>query len=100
MTTRLPAMDDKARNPHPEVRAPVVDLDLDAQIARAEAAVIARDERIRRRAGYVVLEVGNAEAEVEFVRVEYDLDRTMSGIRASELPDDFAEYLARGGVST
>lgn len=52
------------------------------------------------RAGYVVLEVGNAEAEVEFVRVEYDLDRTMSGIRASELPDDFAEYLARGGVST
>ena len=52
------------------------------------------------RAGYVVLEVGNGATDVEFVRVEYDLERTMSGIRASELPDDFAEYLARGGAST
>lgn len=78
------------------------------------------------RAGYVVVEVGGqdgppgaawagappaAEARVgvgpdtvpdpgvgvEFVRVEYDLERAMAGIRASSLPDDFADYLATGG---
>jgi hypothetical protein len=34
---------------------------------------------------------------VEFVRVEYDLERAMDGIRRSDLPDDFAEYLRTGG---
>jgi predicted phosphodiesterase len=50
------------------------------------------------RAGYVVLEVGEGEPQVEFVRVEYDLERAMEGIRRSELPDDFAEYLCTGGI--
>jgi hypothetical protein len=36
---------------------------------------------------------------VEFVRVEYDLERTMEGIRQSDLPDDFAEYRRTGGKS-
>jgi putative phosphoesterase len=49
------------------------------------------------RAGYVVLEAGGAEVSVEFRRVEYDLQRAIDGIRASELPDEFAEYLGTGG---
>jgi predicted phosphodiesterase len=51
------------------------------------------------RAGYVVLEVGEEGrgVSVDFVRVEYDLERAMAGIRGSTLPDDFAEYLATGG---
>ena len=50
------------------------------------------------RAGYVVLDVGAGEPRVEFVRVEYDLERAMAAIRQSALPDDFAEYLRTGGV--
>jgi len=34
---------------------------------------------------------------VEFVRVEYDLERARAGILASTLPDAFADYLATGG---
>jgi predicted phosphodiesterase len=50
------------------------------------------------RAGYVVLDAGGGEgASVEFVRVEYDVERAMDGIRRSTLPDDFAEYLRTGG---
>lgn len=49
------------------------------------------------RAGYVLLDVGGGAPTVEFVRVEYDLEQAMRGIRASELPDDFADYLAWGG---
>jgi predicted phosphodiesterase len=49
------------------------------------------------RAGYVLLDVGGDTAAVELVRVEYDLDEAVRGIRASELPDDFAEYLVTGG---
>ncbi len=49
------------------------------------------------RAGYVLLDVGDGEPRVEFVRVDYDLGRAMEAIRASDLPDDFAEYLATGG---
>jgi predicted phosphodiesterase len=51
------------------------------------------------RAGYVLLTVaGEGEVEVEFVRVEYDLERATRAIEASELPDDFAEYLRTGGM--
>jgi len=51
------------------------------------------------RAGYVVLDVTAPGAvNVEFRRVEYDLQRAMLGIRESELPNEFAEYLATGGV--
>jgi len=49
------------------------------------------------RAGYVVLDMGGEAPSVEFVRVEYDLKRAMEGIRRSDLPDDFAEYLHSGG---
>jgi predicted phosphodiesterase len=50
------------------------------------------------RAGYAVLELGGGPPVVEFVRVEYDLVTAMDAIRRSDLPDDFAEYLATGGV--
>jgi len=52
------------------------------------------------RAGYVVLEVSGAAAKVEFRRVEYDIRRAMDGIRASDLPDQFAEHLRTGGRPT
>jgi predicted phosphodiesterase len=50
------------------------------------------------RAGYVILEVGEGGPKLEFVRVEYDLERAMDGIRQSGLPDDFVEYLRTGGI--
>jgi predicted phosphodiesterase len=50
------------------------------------------------RAGYVVLDVGGDAVSVELVRVEYDVERAMGGIRESDLPDDFADYLRTGGV--
>ncbi|MBW3572149.1 MAG: metallophosphatase family protein [Gemmatimonadetes bacterium] len=49
------------------------------------------------RAGYAVLSVDERGVETEFVRVEYDVERTMEAIRKSDLPDDFAEYLRTGG---
>jgi predicted phosphodiesterase len=49
------------------------------------------------RAGYVLLESGSGTVKVENVRVEYDLERAMSGIRESELPDEFAQFLQTGG---
>ena len=49
------------------------------------------------RAGYVVLEIVPGDVRVEFVRVEYDLEAAMKGIRESDLPDDFADYLRTGG---
>jgi predicted phosphodiesterase len=52
------------------------------------------------RAGYVLLELGEGEARVEFVRVEYDVERAARAIRESELPDDFAAFLRHGGRPT
>lgn len=49
------------------------------------------------RAGYVLLEVGASKPQVTFVRLEYDLERTLRAIRNSELPDPFAEDLRTGG---
>lgn len=49
------------------------------------------------RAGYVLLDLRGEAPEVEFVRVEYDLEQAMAGIRRSDLPDELAEYLATGG---
>jgi predicted phosphodiesterase len=49
------------------------------------------------RAGYVVLNLDGETPSVEFVRVEYDLDAAVRAIRASDLPDEFADYLATGG---
>ena len=51
------------------------------------------------RAGYVVLTMDAGTVTVEFPRVEYDLERAVAGIRASELPDEFADYLRTGGKS-
>lgn len=48
------------------------------------------------RAGYVLLDAEQG-VTVEFVRVEYDLDHAMRGIRESGLPHAFAEYLRTGG---
>jgi predicted phosphodiesterase len=50
------------------------------------------------RAGYVVLDMSGDAPAVEFVRVEYDLEKAMVAIRGSDLPDDFAEFLATGGM--
>jgi predicted phosphodiesterase len=49
------------------------------------------------RAGYVLLDVGPAGVEVEFIRVEYDVEAVARAILASELPDELAEQLRTGG---
>lgn len=51
------------------------------------------------RAGYVIVELTDHGFEVDFVRVEYDVEAAMSAIRASDLPDEFAPYLRTGGTS-
>lgn len=50
------------------------------------------------RAGYVLLDLGEGDPRVEFVRVEYDVETAARAILDSELPDEFAEYLKTGGV--
>ncbi len=50
------------------------------------------------RAGYVILDLSSEHLTVDFVRVKYDLEQAMAGIRRSDLPDEFAEYLATGGI--
>ncbi|HXV90316.1 MAG TPA: metallophosphoesterase family protein [Gemmatimonadales bacterium] len=50
------------------------------------------------RAGYVLLDVAAEGVKVEFQRVEYDVEEAARGIRESELPDEFAEYLRTGGT--
>jgi predicted phosphodiesterase len=52
------------------------------------------------RAGYVLLSIGEGEPRPEFIRVDYDIERAMEGIRQSELPDEFAEALRTGGASS
>jgi len=49
------------------------------------------------RAGYVVLDVGDAGVTVEFVRVEYDVVYAAAAIVSSTLPNEFAEFLRTGG---
>ena len=51
------------------------------------------------RAGYVLLELGQGSPRVEFVRVPYDIERTVAGVRAAALPEDFVEFLQTGGKS-
>ena len=50
------------------------------------------------RAGYVIVEAEEAVRAVEFVRVEYDLERATQGILDSDLPDEFADQLRTGGT--
>jgi predicted phosphodiesterase len=49
------------------------------------------------RAGYVLLEVGSVDVHVEFVRVEYDVERATRGVTDAGLPEDFADFLRAGG---
>jgi predicted phosphodiesterase len=50
------------------------------------------------RACYVLLSIGEGDPKPEFIRVDYDIERAMVGIRESELPDEFAEALRTGGA--
>jgi len=50
------------------------------------------------RARYALVEAEEEIASVEFVRVEYDLERAVDGILGSELPDEFADQLKAGGT--
>jgi predicted phosphodiesterase len=50
------------------------------------------------RACYVIVDLGDEGRRVEFVRVDYDLDRAAEGIRKSALPQEFAEVLRTGGI--
>jgi len=47
----------------------------------------------------VILDLAAGEP-VQFVRVPYDVQMVASAIRASELPDQFALDIERGGVPT
>ena len=49
------------------------------------------------RAGYVMVTM-NFRPKVEFRQVEYDVAAAAKAIRASDLPDDFADLLETGGV--
>lgn len=49
------------------------------------------------RAGYVIVDVGTDPPQLEMVRVDYDVERAMRGVRESGLPEDFAEFLRTGG---
>jgi hypothetical protein len=50
------------------------------------------------RAGYVLVEADVEIGVVEFVRVEYDLEKAVDAIHRSELPDEFADQLNAGGT--
>ncbi|HTS89937.1 MAG TPA: metallophosphoesterase family protein [Gemmatimonadales bacterium] len=50
------------------------------------------------RAGYMLFTHSGEGMTVEGIRVDYDLDRAMDGIRRSTLPIDFADYLRTGGT--
>jgi predicted phosphodiesterase len=50
------------------------------------------------RAGYVVLELGPHGSRVEPHRVPYDVETAARAILASDLPDEFADFLRSGGV--
>lgn len=49
------------------------------------------------RAGYVLLELGAEPPRVEIVRVPYDIEATIAGVRDARLPEDFVEFLQTGG---
>lgn len=51
------------------------------------------------RACYLLLRMGPSRVDAEFVRVEYDIERSVKGIEASDLPDDFGDDLRTGGRS-
>jgi predicted phosphodiesterase len=50
------------------------------------------------RAGYVLLTTEGSGLRFEFARVAYDVDEAARGIRESELPAEFADFLRSGGA--
>ena len=50
-------------------------------------------------AGYVRVTFGDAGVDVALVRVPYDVEATIAGVRAAGLPEDFTEYLRTGGAT-
>ncbi len=52
------------------------------------------------RAGYVRVAFGQDGAGVEFVRVPYDIEATVAGVREAGLPEDFVAFLQTGGRPT
>lgn len=51
------------------------------------------------RGCYALLEIDASGTRVEFVRVGYDVAEADRAIRASELPDEFADFLRAGGTA-
>lgn len=51
------------------------------------------------RAGYVTIDFRDSNVDVAFRRVEYEVAKAQTAIRASGLPVEFAEFLRRGGAS-
>jgi diadenosine tetraphosphatase ApaH/serine/threonine PP2A family protein phosphatase len=54
------------------------------------------------RAGYVLLDVGDGsqpKIDVQFVRVEYDVEAAARAITEAGLPEEFADVLRTGGAS-
>ena len=49
------------------------------------------------RAGYVLLDVADGAVDVDFVRVEYDVEAAARGVIDAGLPAEFAEFLRTGG---
>jgi hypothetical protein len=47
----------------------------------------------------VLLTIDPSGAHVEFVRVEYNIDKAALAIRASQLPDEFASVLESGATN-
>ena len=50
------------------------------------------------RAGYVLADFTSDGARVEFVRVAYDVDAAIAGVRSAGLSQEFAEFLRAGGL--
>lgn len=58
---------------------------------------VGRPKDLDPRAGFVLLDVNDSGIDVEFVRVDYDVERAARAILDSSLPSDFADYLRTGG---
>lgn len=48
------------------------------------------------RAGYILLRGDGPNLDVQFIRVEYDIERAAQAIEATEMPDEFAAMLRTG----
>jgi putative phosphoesterase len=48
------------------------------------------------RAGYVVIKVDDKKVSVDFVRLDYDIERAANAIESSDMPDEFAAMLRLG----